>query len=284
MVAKRKGLGKGLDALLMNEVNNVTTPVINPTELPVVDCFPGVYQPRKEMDTDAIKTLAASIKAQGVLQPIIVRADEKTGKYEIIAGERRWRATKLAGLKNIPVIIKDYTHQQSLEVGLVENIQRRDLNAIEKAKALSQLVKKFNLTQQEVAEKLGWPRPTVANYLRLTGLNEKVQSYLIEGKLDMGHARALLSLDENEQWHAADTIVDKHFNVRQTEDYVRRLQIKETVIKKTSTASINPYQEKLAEKLKLKIKLTPMASGKGKIVIYYKNEDEIDELINKIQA
>ena len=233
MVTKKpKGLGRGLEALLGPKVAEAASPDAQdnarnqtPSSLPLTELVPGVYQPRTRMDEGALYELAESIKAQGIMQPILVRklADgPNAGKYEIIAGERRFRASRLAGLDSVPVLVRDVPNESAAAMALIENIQREDLNPIEEAVALQRLQQEFQLTQQQVADAVGKSRVTVANLLRLIALPEVIKTMLSHGDLEMGHARALLGLPENQQVEGARHVVARGLTVRQTEALVRQ--------------------------------------------------------------
>jgi ParB family chromosome partitioning protein len=316
-MSKKRGLGRGLDALLgdalaqnkpatdaagTSEVQEVS---IQPTEvessqqmggirhLPVEFIQPGQYQPRKDMHQEALEELAASIKAQGLMQPIVIRPISNTepGKetrYEIIAGERRWRATQLAGLDTVPVIIKDVPDDAAIAMALIENIQRENLNSMEEAQALHRLQQEFELTQQEVGDAVGKSRATVANLLRLMQLNDDVKIMLERGDIEMGHAKALLGLQDLKQSEAARHVVAKEMTVRQTEAYVRNVQdeaklgsqIKE---KSRPNPDIQRLERTLGERLGANVAIQHSAKGKGKLVINYSNLDELDGILAHIQ-
>lgn len=320
---KKKGLGKGLGALLGNNAANalattnsdavesptsptpdaaadamstaVTAPVAatestksntaGSSYLPVEFIQRGIYQPRRDMDADALQDLADSIKAQGIIQPIVVRPIAGN-KYEIIAGERRWRAAQLAGLDQVPVIIRDIPDEAAIAMALIENIQREDLNPIEEAIALQRLQNEFDLTQQEVAEAVGKSRTTVTNLLRLMTLTEDVRVMLERGDLEMGHARALLTLDSKQQSDVARTVVAKGLSVRQTEALVRRLQAEKAGGKPGDTKvdpDIKKLEEHLAEKVGSPVAIQHTARGKGKLVFTYSSLDELDGILNHIK-
>lgn len=296
MAAKKRGLGRGLDALLgaaapvaktvdsASQESKVSQQDGMLKELPVEFIQRGKYQPRRDMHTDALEELAASIKAQGVMQPIVVRPISKD-KYEIIAGERRWRASQLAGLQNIPVIIRDVPDEAAVAMALIENIQREDLNPIEEAFALQRLQKEFDLTQQEVADAVGKSRSTITNLLRLMSLKEEVRRLLEHGDLEMGHARALLGLSEDKQALAASTVVSKGLSVRQTESLVRRLQQEELKESpgKTVDSDIKQLEDSLSEKVGAPVTIQHGAKGKGKLVFKYSSLDELDGILNHIK-
>ena len=287
--AKSKGLGKGLNALLSSEgiPENKTDSVI---ELKINDISPNTEQPRKDFDEEKLNELAASIKENGVIQPIIVQKRDKG--YRIVAGERRWRASRLAGLKVIPAIVRDLSDQETMEQALIENLQREDLNPIEEALAMQALIKTHKLTQEQLAKKLGKPRATIANTLRLMNINESLLDFIRSGELTAGHAKAILSLkDEEDQRHVADVIMTKDMSVRQAEDYVKKyIWAKENNAEPKERKAVDPQvalsikevETKLKKSLgsRVKIKVTDQSSGKGKIVIDYKNNEDLDRLIS----
>ena len=253
-------------------------------ELPVEFITRGKYQPRRDMHPEALEELAESIKAQGIMQPIVVRPVAEN-RYEIIAGERRWRAAQLAGMAEVPTLVRDVPDEAAIAMALIENIQREDLNPIEEAIALSRLQKEFELTQQEVAEAVGKSRTAVANILRLMSLGDDVKKMLEYGDLEMGHARALLALKEMEQLEAARAVVAKGLSVRQTEAMVRRmLQEKENGKKKKKIdPDIKRLEEDLSDKVGAKVAIQYNAKGKGKLVISYNSLDELDGVLAHIQ-
>lgn len=301
MAAKKRGLGRGLDALLSAgstqlsvsaEATNIAGDEANPFSegemrtLPVDVIQRGKYQPRRDMHPEALEELAESIKSQGVLQPIVVRP-VSADKYEIIAGERRWRATQLAGLDSIPAIIRQVPDDAAIAMALIENIQREDLNAMEEAIALSRLQQEFELTHQEVAQAVGKSRTTVTNLLRLMTLRDDVQRMLEHGDLDMGHARALLGLPAEHQSKAATTVVSKGMSVRQTESMVRSLLDKLESPTKTASKKIDPdiqlLQDQLSEKIGVPVVIQHGAKGKGKLVLSYSSLNELDGILNHIK-
>lgn len=313
-MAKKRKLGRGLDALLgagltgKNETQESTASVTSEKpstetveqpasitnslqELPVEWIQRGKYQPRRDMHPEALEELANSIKAQGVMQPIVVRPiGEQSGevRYEIIAGERRWRATQQAGLEKIPVVIKDVPDEAAVAMALIENIQREDLNPMEEAFALQRLKDEFELTHQEVADAVGKSRATVTNLLRLMALCVDVQKMLEHGDLEMGHARALLSLSEEEQKTVARDVAGKSLSVRQTEALVRRQlqQQQPGNEKKPSDQRLDPdirtLQDTLAEKVGVPVIVQHSAKGKGKLILKYNSLDELDGILNHI--
>jgi len=254
-------------------------------ELPVDLVQRGKYQPRKDIEPESLQELADSIKAQGVMQPIVVRPISDK-KYEIIAGERRWRATQLAGLDIIPAVVRDVSDEAAIAMALIENIQREDLNPIEEAVALQRLQQEFDLTQQEVAEAVGKSRSTVANLLRLMTLQEDVRKLVEHGDLEMGHARALLALDGVDQSSAARQVVGKGLSVRQTEALVRHLlAAKEAAPKqdKTLDPNIRHLQDDLSQRLGTRVQIQHSAKGKGKLILPYSSLDELDGILNHIK-
>lgn len=291
MTIKKRGLGRGLDALL--GVTKNAPEVIEEArtsgqlqQLPIEQLQRGKYQPRRDMRQEALEELANSIKAQGVMQPIVVRAIGHQ-KYEIVAGERRWRATQLAGLDTIPAIVRDIDDNAAIAMALIENIQREDLNPIEEAFALQRLQDEFALTQQQVADAVGKSRATVANLLRLLNLNDEVKKLLASGEVEMGHARALLALESLQQARTAKEVVRRGLSVRQTEGLVRQLAKNETSSRKQKTSkadpNINKLQHQLSEKLGAAVTIDHASSGKGKILITYNSLDELDGILKHIK-
>jgi ParB family chromosome partitioning protein len=295
MAAKKRGLGRGLDELL--GMGSVTTDKAEDREektgsqhslrnLPVDVIQKGRYQPRHEIAQEALQELADSIRAQGVVQPVVVRPlSGQAGKYELIAGERRWRASQLAGLHEIPAVIRDVPDQAAMAMGLIENIQREELNPIEEAAALQRLIEEFGLTHQETAEAVGRSRAAVSNLLRLLTLEPKVKMMLEEGRLEMGHARALLALLGSTQVQAAEVVVAKGLSVRETEHLVRRMQ--QPSKSKTTQPELDPdirrFQAELSEKLAAKVQIQHSAKGKGKMIIHYNSLDELDGILEHIK-
>jgi len=321
-MSKKRKLGRGLDALL-GGLNKSDTPSLSSNrmdslksqsalsstgsannaaatesrdgmlaEVPVDLIRRGKYQPRKEMRPEALEELANSIKAQGVMQPIVVRPVGKSDDevlYEIIAGERRWRATQQAGLDTIPVIIRDVPDEAAIAMALIENIQREDLNAMEEAMALQRLKEEFELTHQEVADAVGKSRVTVTNLLRLITLHPDVQKMLEQGDLEMGHARALLGLPDSEQKAAAKEVTSKGMSVRQTEALVRRqLQQQDNQATEIKTENgldpdIRNLQDSLAEKIGVPVLVQHSIKGKGKLIFSYNSLDELDGILSHIK-
>ncbi|WP_250656051.1 ParB/RepB/Spo0J family partition protein [Alkalimarinus coralli] len=288
MVAKKRGLGeRGLGALLAGSKVKLQTEATQDgelRELPVDLVQRGVYQPRRDMDPDALEELAESIQQQGVMQPIIVRPIAES-RYEIIAGERRWRATQLAGLDRVPAIIRDVPDEAAVAMALIENIQRENLNAMEEAIALQRLQDEFELTQQEVAQAVGKSRSTVTNLLRLIGLSNEVKVMLEHGDLEMGHGRAMLSLSPELQLQAANQVIAKSLSVRQTEALVRKLQEQKDHPKEAKKVDpdIRRLQQDLSERIGAKVAINHTSKGKGKLVIQYSSVDELDGILNHIK-
>ncbi|MBL4908451.1 MAG: ParB/RepB/Spo0J family partition protein [Alteromonadaceae bacterium] len=295
--SKRRGLGRGLDALLSTPIkkNNHSEgeieEVVNQQQselqkLPIELLQPGKYQPRKDMSAEALEDLSNSIKSQGIIQPIVVRPiGEIDGikNYEIIAGERRWRAAQLAEIDIVPCIIKDVPDESAVAIALIENIQREDLNAMEEAVALNRLLKEFELTHQEVANAIGKSRATVSNLLRLNSLNDDVKTLLAHGDIEMGHARALLALENDLQTTTARTVAAKELTVRETENLVKKVlsPIKEVVTKEKDTNTVS-LEQSLSEKIGSTVSIAHNKKGKGKLVINYNNLDELDGILSKI--
>ncbi|MFT6957274.1 MAG: ParB family chromosome partitioning protein [Halieaceae bacterium] len=295
MTARKRGLGRGLDALLgasagqgsaASKGDQSSTELSEDHQLknlPVDLIQRGKYQPRRDIEPESLQELADSIRAQGVMQPIVVRPISDR-KYEIIAGERRWRAAQLAGLAEIPAVIRQVTDEAAIAMSLIENIQREDLNPIEEAIALQRLQQEFELTQQEVATAVGKSRSTVTNLLRLMSLQDDVRRMLEHGDLEMGHARALLGLDGQEQSQAGRTVVSKGLSVRQTEALVRSLISNPTKLAAASPLdpNIRKLQDDLSQKLGAKVQIQHTAKGKGKLVLTYSNLDELDGILAHI--
>lgn len=286
-MSKQRGLGKGLDALFITDPTEISAPVtLSPTELNIEQLVPGKYQPREHMDEGALTELSESIRAQGVLQPLLVRPiADKVDRYEIIAGERRWRASRLAGLTQVPVVIKSLTDSEALQIGLVENIQRKDLNPLEKGRGLQRLIKEFGLKQQDLADRLGQPRSTIGNLLRLMTLNFEVQAEMEKGHLDFGHAKALLALNGEMQTEAAHMVIKKELSVRETEDLVKRLQISTAIISKKTPPTpvwLKDCQDRISEQYEMKVKFQQRSSGKGKIVMHYKTEAALRRFLAQV--
>jgi len=286
-MAKLKGLGRGLDALLGGDEPATAKPggiqSEAQRELPVEQLQPGKFQPRSRMDQDALKELAESIKTQGVIQPILVRL-VTTGKFEIIAGERRWRAARMAGLQAVPVVVRDIPDHQALAVALIENIQREDLNPLEQAIGIQRLINEFGLTHQSAAEALGRSRAAVSNLLRLLELAPPVRDLLADGKLDMGHARALLALPALRQVELANEIAAKGLSVREVEKRVGALASRpKPRIPRTVDRDVARLQEELAQKLGTRVQIKQKGRGRGALIVEYDNLDQLDVLIEKLK-
>jgi len=295
MATKKRGLGKGLSALLGDASPKVSAATEDSagnqsqdgtlTEVPVEFVQRGKYQPRIDIDPDSLEELSASIKAQGVMQPIVIRPI-KANRYEIIAGERRWRAAQQAGLEKVPAIIREVADEAAIAMALIENIQREDLNPIEEARALSRLQEEFELTQQEVAEAVGKSRTAVTNLLRLMNLENEVKTLLERGDLDMGHARALLSLEVQQQVEMARKVVADSLTVRQTEALVKKVLSGEPT-KPEKTKRVDPdisrLEETLANRLGSPVKINHSDKGKGKLTISYSNLDELDGILSHLK-
>ncbi|MCP4000801.1 MAG: ParB/RepB/Spo0J family partition protein [Gammaproteobacteria bacterium] len=312
MAAQKKGLGRGLDALL-GPVNTqppeitketaaiapqpvapdqISSPRVGLKTIPLDLLQPGTYQPRRDMHRETLEELAESIKTQGVLAPISVRPIASGGgatRYEIIAGERRWRASQMAGLDEIPVVIRDVDDEGAAAIALIENLQREDLNPLEEAEGLKRLIDEFELTHQEAATAVGKSRTAVSNLLRLLDLASEALQLLASGELDMGHARALLALSgDRSQTEAAHQVVARGLSVRDTEALVRRLQAgKSAKASVSKVSSLDPdirrLQDDLSQKLAAKVAIQHTAKGKGKLVISYNSVDELDGILDRIK-
>jgi ParB family transcriptional regulator, chromosome partitioning protein len=310
-MAKKKGLGRGLDALLGAAATPVAVPPAAQTildaapevspatvsddkvvdgslrNLPIEFLQRGKYQPRRDMQPEALEELAESIRSQGIMQPIVVRELSKD-RYEIIAGERRWRASQLAGLDAVPALVREVPDEAAAAMALIENLQREDLNPMEEALAMVRLQKEFELTHAEIASLVGKSRTTITNLLRLTGLREDVQKLLENGDIEMGHAKALLGLPVERQSGAASTVVSRGLSVRQTEALVRRLIEESSAPEKPAAAKkldpdIKHLQDSLAEKLGSPVMIQHSAKGRGKLTIKYSSLDELDGILNHIK-
>lgn len=294
-MAVKRGLGKGIDAMISGDetkTKKIVKEVIKEGDtIDINKIEPNSNQPRKNFNEDKIHELAESIKQHGLIEPLIVQKGKK-GFYTIIAGERRWRAAREAGIKEIPVIVKDYTDQQVMEIALIENIQREDLNAIEEAEAYERLIKDFNLKQDEVAERVSKSRVAITNSLRLLKLDPRVREMIIEDKIKSGHARALLGItDPEEQYRLAVMIFDNSMSVRETEKMVKKyLADKDKPAKKvkekdTQTELIyKDYEEKLKTVIGTKVNINNKGKGKGKIEIEYFSPDEFDRIISMMMS
>jgi len=275
----KKGLGKGLEALI-SSTNQLEENNRNVLELKINDVEPNAEQPRKVFDQEKLETLAQSIKEHGVVQPIVVR--KEGARYIIVAGERRWRASKMAGLKTIPVVVKDLTDKEVMEIALIENLQREDLNPIEEAEAYQRLMNEFQMTQEDVSKVVGRSRSAIANSVRLLSLAKEVQEMISEGRLTSGHARTLITINDNQrQKELATQIIEKGLNVRDTEKLAAK-EDKRSVPKKAAKSKDKPEVTDLVENLKMifgtKIELQ-RGKDKGKIVIEYYSDEEFDRII-----
>ena len=301
MAVKRNGLGKGLDSLIPNKAEktlktNEKKPEVNKTDektsetgeilVKINQVEPNREQPRKDFDEDSLMELADSIKQFGILQPLIVQ--KKKDYYEIIAGERRWRAAKLAGVKEVPVIIKEYTDQEIVEISLIENIQRENLNPIEEAMAYKRLLEEFNLKQDEVAERVSKSRTAVTNSMRLLKLSSRVQQMIVDDMISTGHARALLAIDDEEQqYQLANRIFDEKLSVRETEKLVKALKNPKKEIKKEKLEHTFVYQnieEQMKNIIGTKVSVNAKANGKGRIEIEYYSEKELERIYDLIMS
>lgn len=298
MTVKKRGLGRGLEALLGGgreaepdgegaAAITEASPQEAVSSLPLDLIQRGRYQPRQDFDPDSLRELADSIAAQGVIQPIVVRPIGE-GRYEIVAGERRWRASQQAGLSAIPVVVRDVGEQAAIAIALIENIQRADLNPLEEAEALARLLTEFGLTHQQVAEAVGKSRTTVTNLLRLLELNDDVKGYLREGRLEMGHARALLGLRGPQQSRAAGEVIARGLSVRETERRVRRLQLDgEEAPRSLSRVEPDPnvrrLQDDLTDRLGARVQIQQGRRGSGRLVIAYNSLDELDGILAHIK-
>jgi len=284
-MAKMKGLGRGLDALLGGDEPAAATAVADrQSELKIDQLQPGKYQPRSYMDDAALKELAASIKAQGIMQPILVRP-VPGGKFEIIAGERRWRASRIAGLESVPVLVREVPDNAALAMALIENIQREDLNPLEQATGIQRLVNEFGATHDQAADMVGRSRSAVTNLLRLLTLAEPVRDLLQQGKLDMGHARALLALSGIQQVEAARGVVSRDLSVRDTEKLVGQLLrgVPGKAVRKTTDRDVLRLEEELAQKLGTKVQIKAVNKGRGSLVIQYSSLAQLDTILAKLK-
>ena len=299
MAVKRNGLGKGLDSLIPNKAEKTVKAEKKPEEkkeerksesgeilVKINQVEPNREQPRKEFDEDSLMELADSIKQFGILQPLLVQ--KKKDDYEIIAGERRWRAAKIAGIKEVPIIVKEYTNQEIVEISLIENIQRENLNPIEEAMAYKRLLEEFSLKQDEVAERVSKSRTAVTNSMRLLKLSPRVQQMIVDDMISTGHARALLAIDDEEQqYQLANRIFDEKLSVRETEKLVKALKNpkKEKKNQKTEhTFVYNNIEEQMKNIIGTKVIVNPKANGKGKIEIEYYSEEELERIYDLIMT
>jgi ParB family chromosome partitioning protein len=290
MAAKKRGLGRGLDALLRSDAPAATASGDGELRnLPVQSIVPGKYQPRRHWDDEALQELADSIKAQGLIQPVVVRAIGP-GRYELIAGERRWRAVQRAGLSELPALVREVADKAVPAMALIENIQRQDLTALEEADALKRLVDDFGLTHQQAAEAVGRSRAAVSNLLRLVDLPEPIKKLLDDGKLDMGHARCLLTLDAAIAVPLARQAATLGWSVRELEQAARRAQSGAGKARGNRGAAANAdanvatLQRELSERFATRVEVASGRGGKGKLVIHYHSLDELDGILEKMRA
>lgn len=279
-MAKLKGLGRGLDALLSEGETKEGERLLT---LPVESLVPGKYQPRTRMDETALTELAESIRAQGLMQPILARAVDG-GHYEIIAGERRWRASQLAGLTEVPVLVRDVPDEAALKMALVENIQREDLNPLEEAQGLQRLIQEFGMTHQTAAEAVGRSRVAVTNLLRLLNLAKPVQAMLLAGEIDMGHARALLPLSAARQSEAAHEVSRRDLSVRDTERLVNRLLNPKPVNTPKKDRDVLRLEESLSEHLGTRVRISANRKGCGRVTIDFADLDQLDGILERLRG
>ena len=278
---KNRGLGRGLDALLSNDGDNQSSE--ETSNLIALDkLISGKFQPRKNFNQDTLKELADSIKAQGIIQPILVRMISNN-QYEIIAGERRWQAAKIANLKEVPVIIKDISDSTALAMALIENIQREDLNVIEEARGIKRLIDEFNITHEEAAEAVGKSRTTVSNILRLLNLCEHAQKALETKKIEMGHARAILSLSLIDQTMMCQKIINQQLTVREVEKAVSKGETKKIPSKQSKDDDIKRMENELSDRFGTNISISHKQSGKGSMNFKYTNLDDLERIIKKLK-
>lgn len=279
---KNRGLGRGLDALLSNEGDNVSSKIETTNVMPLSQLTPGKFQPRKNFNQDSLKELAESIKAQGIIQPILVRM-MSNNQFEIIAGERRWQAAKIAKLDEVPVVVKDIPDSTALAMALIENIQREDLNVIEEARGIKRLIDEFNITHEAAAEAVGKSRAAVSNTLRLLSLCEHAQNALESNKIEMGHARAILSLSPIDQAMMCQKIINQKLTVREVEKEVSEGSTKKTSPKQSKDHDIQRLENELSDRFGTNISISHKQSGKGSINFKYSNLDELERIIEKLK-
>ena len=285
-MVKQKGLGRGLDALLARDIEMAISTEAMRT-LNVAQLQPGKYQPRSYMDDAALQTLADSIKAQGIMQPILVRqinSESSEVKFEIIAGERRWRASQIAGLSEVPVLVREIADESALAMALIENIQRENLNPLEEAQGIKRLIDEFAMTHEKAAEAVGRSRAAVSNLLRLLSLSAAVQDLLMHNKLDMGHARALIGLAAAQQIMLANKIINLDLSVREVESMVKKLGAEANAKphKITPNRDVLTLQNNLSEKIGAVVSISAKANGAGMLKISYRNLDQLDDIIAKM--
>ncbi len=278
-MAKLKGLGRGLDALLGGEDAPATQGELR--SLAVTQLQPGKYQPRTRMDEVSLRELADSIKAQGLMQPILVR-EVGPERYEIIAGERRWRAAQLAGMSAVPAVVKVVPDEAALAMALIENIQREDLNPLEEATGIQRLIYEFGMTHQAAAEAVGRSRSAVTNLLRLLNLSKPVQAMVMTQQMDMGHARALLALTHGKQNEAAHMVVQKQLSVRETERLVGKMLNPPVAATKKIDRDIQRLEEDLSERLGTQVNIQSRKGGAGKLTIEYVSHEQLESILNKL--
>ncbi|HQA03720.1 MAG TPA: ParB/RepB/Spo0J family partition protein [Thermodesulfovibrio thiophilus] len=270
----KKALGKGLDALIPKKEDTLI-------EIEIERILPGTSQPRTGFNEGSLKELAQSIKEKGIIQPIVV-SRVGDGTFRIIAGERRWKAAKIAGLEKIPAVIKDVSPREAVEIALIENIQREDLDPVETASAFERLLREFDITQEELSKRVGKDRATIANYLRILKLPEEAREYLKNGSLTVGHAKAILSIeDPQKQLEAAKVVIKKSLSVRQTEELVKRMSKPQAVKANTEIPEIKDLEDKLISELGAKVKILHKGK-KGKLEIFYNSLDELDGILQRI--
>lgn len=279
-MAKIKGLGRGLDALLSsNNDGNVPEELLQKLAINLLQ--PGKYQPRTSMDQASLTELSESIKAQGVMQPILVRPIDD-GRFEIIAGERRWRAAQIAGLTEVPVLIREVADESALAMSLIENIQREDLNPLEEALGIQRLIKEFKLTHQTAGTALGSSRSTISNLLRLLNLSAPVQKMMMQGQIDMGHGRALLSLSPAQQIEIANLVIHKQLSVRETEKVVNRIEVPTIKKAEKQDHDLLRLQEDVSQRLGAEVVIKQKKQGAGNLIIHYTSLEQLDGILSKL--
>ena len=281
MNEEKKSLGRGLDSLLGERPERQQQGIL---QVPLEDLVPGQYQPRNKMHKDTLEELSKSIKAQGVLQPILARKKASKG-YEIVVGERRWRAAQLAGLKTIPTIVKELNNDEAAKIALIENLQREDLNAMDQARGLQRLQIEFNLSQQDLASSVGKSRPTITNLIRLTKLSPVAQELLESGRIEMGHARALLTIEESLQKVLAEEIASKQLSVREVERLVARQDgsRKQKQTQRKRDPNTIKLEKEISEALGAQVGINHNKKGAGKLIINFKNLDQLQGILDKIK-
>ena len=281
MNEEKKSLGRGLDSLLGERPERQSQGIL---QVPLEDLVPGQYQPRNKMHKDTLEELSKSIKAQGVLQPILARKKASKG-YEIVVGERRWRAAQLAGLKTIPTIVKELNNDEAAKIALIENLQREDLNAMDQARGLQRLQIEFNLSQQDLASSVGKSRPTITNLIRLTKLSSVAQELLESGRIEMGHARALLTIEESLQKVLAEEIASKQLSVREVERLVARQDgsRKQKQTQRKRDPNTIKLEKEISKALGARVGISHNKKGTGKLIINFKNLDQLQGILDKIK-